>query len=43
MENIIIFLLGYIIGTHIVLLMFVRLLSNGKDKNRNVRQKTEEI
>jgi len=32
MDSIVIFLLGYILGTHIVFLAFTKLMSNNKNK-----------
>jgi hypothetical protein len=37
MDSIVIFLLGYILGTHIVFLAFAKLMSDGKNKKSRVR------
>ncbi len=34
MDTFAIFLLGYVLGTHSILLMVMKILSNGSDKNR---------
>ena len=37
MDSIVIFLLGYILGTHIVFLAFAKFMSDSKSKKSNVR------
>lgn len=37
MDSVVIFLLGYTLGTHIVFLAFAKLMSNGKSKKSNAR------
>ena len=37
MDSMVIFLLGYILGTHIVFLAFAKIISNGKSKKSRVR------